>query len=239
MSAIEHAQSAIKYRSKADAVYDELRRQILSGNLAPAFTINQESLAATLGVSTTPLREALRRLESDGLVRVAAHRDVIVAPLDIDEFISLYTVRVPLEGLGARLAATFYNDDDVAEASAAMTALRAGAGDYIALNRRFHRAIYTASHNAVLVELLDSVWDRCDRYRRLTPGFLQDPAVIADHQALLDTILSRDPDRAELAMLEHTRRAKETIEREVRNGLRQGDGSLRAASAVRSANLEP
>jgi DNA-binding GntR family transcriptional regulator len=231
------AVSAIKYRSKAAAVYDELRHQILRGDLAPGSTINQENLAATLGVSTTPLREALRRLETEGLVHVAAYRDVIVAPLDLEEFVALYTVRVPLEGLGARLAASSRTDDDVAEASAAMTALRAGNGDYITLNRRFHRAIYMASHNPVLIELLDSVWDRCDRYRRLTPSFLRDPAVIEEHQVLLDTVVSGDPDRAELAMLEHTRKAKETIEREVRSGLRHDGASAAGDGPVHS--LQP
>src|SRR4051812_45764588 len=95
----------LRYVSKADAVYAEVRRRILDGELAAGSSVNQEQFAAQLGVSTTPLREALRRLESEGFVRTVAHRDVVVAPLDRNELVALYEVREELDPLAASLAA--------------------------------------------------------------------------------------------------------------------------------------
>src|SRR3954453_19819920 len=87
------AKRELTYLSKADAVYAELRRRILEGELAPGAALNQEQVAAALGVSTTPVREALRRLESEALVRTVAHREVYVTPLEVEELVALYEVR--------------------------------------------------------------------------------------------------------------------------------------------------
>src|SRR3954465_1577962 len=83
--------------TKAQAVYSELRRMILNGELAPGHEVNQEGMAATLGVSITPLREALRRLEMEGLVRLKAHRTVIIPPLTREELVQLYVIRIELD----------------------------------------------------------------------------------------------------------------------------------------------
>ena len=80
--------------TKTEAAYQNLRWNILTGSLAPGLGMNQETLARELGVSPTPVREALRRLESEGLVRFAAHSTVNVAPLSLRELDELYQVRL-------------------------------------------------------------------------------------------------------------------------------------------------
>jgi DNA-binding GntR family transcriptional regulator len=201
----------ISYRSKTDAAYVELRMRILDGRLAPSLPLNQEQLAAELGISTTPLREALRRLESEGFVLMPAHRDVVVAPLDAAEMSVLYDVRGELDAFGAFLAAIHHDDDDAQTMQAACAELRTGTADAISQNRAFHRAVYLASHNNVLVEILDTLWDRSDRYRRFTRQFANDRTTIEQHEALLEPILQRDPVKARELMYQHISAARAMI----------------------------
>ena len=102
--------------TKADGVYLEVRNQILLGVLEPGSRIDYVQLSASLGVSITPLREALRRLEADHLVIRIAHRDVIVAPLTREEAAELVQVRRELDLLAARLAAAQMTRDELAAA---------------------------------------------------------------------------------------------------------------------------
>jgi DNA-binding GntR family transcriptional regulator len=219
--------SPIPYRSKTDAAYVELRRRILDGRLAPSRPLNQEQLAAELGISTTPLREALRRLESEGFVLMPAHRDVVVKPLDPAELKVLYDVRRELDAFAAFLAATNHDDEDAERMRSACADLRAGTDDPILLNRSFHRAVYVASHNNVLIEMLDTLWDRSDRYRRFTESFASDPGVIEEHEVMLQTILRRDAERARQLMHSHIGHATELMIDEL---LRRDD--LAAAAAT-------
>lgn len=228
MSAADYADgSPIPYRSKTDAAYVEIRRRILDGRLAPSRPLNQEQLAAELGISTTPLREALRRLESEGFVLMPAHRDVVVKPLDPMELQVLYEVRRELDAFAAFLAATNHDDEDAERMRAACADLRAGSDDPILLNRSFHRAVYVASHNNVLIELLDTLWDRSDRYRRFTESFASDPGVIEEHEVMLQTILRRDADGARQLMHSHIGHATEMM---IEALLRRDDVAAAAAT---------
>ena len=102
--------------TKADGAYLELRNQILLGTLEPGSRIDYVQLSASLDVSITPLREALRRLEADHLVIRNAHRDVVIAPLTQEEASELVTVRQELDLLAARLAAANMTQDELAVA---------------------------------------------------------------------------------------------------------------------------
>jgi DNA-binding GntR family transcriptional regulator len=197
----------IAYRSKAHAASQELRRRILNGSLKAGAPLNQEQLAVELGVSTTPLREALRSLESEGLVKSRSHRDVIVAPLDPPEMLELYEVRRHLDGLAARLAALNCDDASRKRIKKATAEVSKKTADPVAANRRFHRAIYVASGNDVLIELLDALWNRSDRYRRVIRGMADREDVVAEHRALAEMVLSGDATGAETMMLAHVQQA--------------------------------
>ena len=203
MSPADGQSTALPYRSKTDAAYTELRTRILDGRLEPSSPLNQEQLAAELGISTTPLREALRRLESEGFVLMPAHRDVVVTPLDPTELRVIYDVRRELDAFAAGLAAVNHTEEDAERMRTTCTSLRSRSGDAIRRNRAFHRAIYLASHNDVLIEILDTLWDRSDRYRRFTKGFASDRMVIEEHEALLEVVLSRDAAGARELMYAH------------------------------------
>ncbi|HVV24345.1 MAG TPA: GntR family transcriptional regulator [Pseudonocardiaceae bacterium] len=194
-------------------VYEELRRRILAGELTPGQSISQEQLAADLGVSTTPLREALRRLDAEGLVSIDAHRDARVSSLNADEARSLFEVRERLDPLATMLAATRRTDDDV-------TAIRAALRDLeplsrttttvqtLLVHREFHRSVYTASHNPLLMSLLEGLWDKADRYRlvglRSKPDSEQDSErVRQEHIAIADAVIAGDAKTAERVMRKH------------------------------------
>jgi DNA-binding GntR family transcriptional regulator len=163
-------ETATLFATKSDFAYTRVRELILSGELEPGAVINQAILARQIGISTTPLREALKRLKQQGLVELDAHRDARVTPLDPEEARDLLEVRRALDPLAASLAADRRTKQDVAEMRAALEGLEALASNptvqQLVAHRRFHAAIYRASHNALLAETLDGLWDTADRYRR-------------------------------------------------------------------------
>jgi DNA-binding GntR family transcriptional regulator len=152
--------------TKADGAYLEMRNQILLGTLEPGSRVDYMQLSADLGVSITPLREALRRLEADHLVIRNAHRDVVIAPLTREEASELVTVRRELDLLAARLAAAQMTMDELAVArnlvasqdeQEALRYLRdaglpVAEGGRVSVNRAFHRMVYCGSHNQVLIQ---------------------------------------------------------------------------------------
>jgi DNA-binding GntR family transcriptional regulator len=214
---------AFPCRSKADVAYDEIRAAILAGDLPPGTVLKQEQLADELGVSTTPLRAALRRLESGGFVSMPSHRDAIVSPLDAGELLALYEVREALDSLAAALAAERYDEADADAMAEAAGRLSEDGGDPVAANRALHASIYRASHNPVLIAQLDSLWDRSDRYRIAIRGIARRPEVIESHRAIVATVLSRDAKEAAAKMRVHINDARRSAEEAIASS---ADGRL-------------
>lgn len=222
-----------RYQTKTDAAYEQVRSMILSGTLQAGRSINQEELAAAIGMSTTPVREALRRLAADGLVEIAAHRDARVAPLDLSEAVHIFEARAPLDMLALRLAAERHDQGDargIREAAKGLAPARAGtAGKTLRRNRAFHRALYTASHNPVLIAVLDRLWDQSDRYRALGQQSFIDSghdhdAHVGDHAELMRLVLERDGDAAAALMRDHDSSSLRTlIESGIGRLTREGD----------------
>ncbi|WP_328980227.1 GntR family transcriptional regulator [Streptomyces canus] len=143
--------------SKSDLAYAELRDRILFGTLPAGSRLAQY--------------EAIRRLSSEGLLTVETHRDVRVSVMNSDEARQLFEVRLSLDPTAAELAAQRRTDDDIATMQAAADKLlpvtRQWGEEALTARRAFHQALYRASHNDVLIRLLDDLWDKSDRYRRL------------------------------------------------------------------------
>jgi DNA-binding GntR family transcriptional regulator len=207
--------------TKADGAYLELRDQILQGKLKPGGRVDYVQLSAALGVSITPLREALRRLEADHLVIRIAHRDVVIADLTRAEAIELVTVRQELDLLAARLAAEHISGQELARARTLVAtqdeeeALRylqaagvpVSVGAMANVNRAFHRMVYCGSHNQVLIQYRDAISTRAERYvimaRQIT-------AIAPDtyrllHEKLLAALEARDAGTAIEMMRAHYR----------------------------------
>jgi DNA-binding GntR family transcriptional regulator len=188
------------FSSKGGLAYTELRRRITSGELPPGSRLSQYDLADELGMSITPLREAIRRLASEEWVEMDTHRDVRVAPMSADEARQLLEVRYSLEPSATELAALRRTDREVAAMRAAADDLlpvtRTWGEDAIAAHRAFHRAIYVASHNTVMIRLLDDLWDKADRYRRIgleLPAGAEPRTIdLNQHYELLELVIKGD-----------------------------------------------
>lgn len=219
--------SAIRPATKADAAYRELRRRIVDASLTPGSRLDQELLAATLGLSTTPLREALRRLEAEHLVERAAHRQVVIAPLSSRELRELYEVRLELDSLSVALAAKSARAPDLAEAESHLSVLDPhDPHDNLRANRAFHRALYSCCGNAVVTEILDSLWDRSDRYRFFVTRDPTESSVAArEHRKLLALTAAGDAEGASALMRRHLQRSATQIERLVREQWHEGNSS--------------
>jgi DNA-binding GntR family transcriptional regulator len=204
--------SAVQFPTKADHAYFYVRQDIARGVLPAGETINQEELARAVGVSVTPLREALRRLAAEGFVVLAAHRDARVAPLSAEEARNLREMRAPLESLAVRLAAeriTPEQRDALQDLARQLEPLDDQADERaIDVHRRFHATIWEAAHNPLLAATLDLLWDRADRYRRQSLDALRGSgarrtADFEQHFELVEHVLAGDGERAAELMHRH------------------------------------
>ena len=200
--------------TKAEAVYLETRSRILKGMLAPGSAVNQEVLAADLGVSITPLREALRRLEMEGLIRLEAHRTMIITPLTSRELDEMYAIRVELDPFAAGLTAV--NVSEVQLEIIYRLARQKTATDPILQlerNRGFHRAVYSSCGNNALINLLEQLWDRTDRYRLILirEELLGRSTSQPDHIDLANALAARKADLAARLMRVHIKRSHARI----------------------------
>jgi DNA-binding GntR family transcriptional regulator len=156
-------------RTMAEQVADLLRQRILSGALPAGTPIRQEHLAAELGISRIPLREALKQLEAEGFVTIASHKGATVAPLSVPEIEELFQLRLRLEtwilGLALpRLAEADFAalDQLIAEQRAPDSLPRWGE-----LNWRFHEVMYRPADRPLTLKMLKRIHDNIDRYLRL------------------------------------------------------------------------
>jgi DNA-binding GntR family transcriptional regulator len=199
------------FATKSDLAYTRVRALILTGELAPGTVLPQASLARTIGMSTTPLREALRRLKQEGLVELDAHRDARVAPLDATEARDLVELRQSLDPLAASLAAHRRTEADLAEIDAALDGLESLSShpslSDLDHHRRFHAAVYRAAHNALLADALDGLWDKSDRYRMHALQAERDEAdrrrSAKEHRLLHDAVRRGDGPAAADVMRRH------------------------------------
>jgi DNA-binding GntR family transcriptional regulator len=200
--------------TKAEVAYVALRRLILEGTIPPGSTVNQEVLAPQLGVSITPLREALRRLQAEGLVDFAAHRTVRVSALTARELHDLFDVKIKLDPHAASLAATTATDEQVAALrKSAQVGPTASAAERLEANRQFHGSLYEASNNEVLAALCNQLWLRSDRYRViiLREHQLTDAILDGQHLEIAEAVASRDARLASKLVRQHTQEAKTLI----------------------------
>ena len=180
--------------TKTDMAYWQVRQEILDGTLAPGTSLDQEALATRLGLSTTPVREALRRLESERLVIGRAHRDTFVAELSRELLADTYDVRLTLDPMAVSLATKAAKN---AELQVIGDLARVQPSDdpveQLQQNRALHRAIYSACGNEVLIGVLDLLWDRSDRYRLITIKEERDPTYLRhEHVGIADAVTARN-----------------------------------------------
>jgi DNA-binding GntR family transcriptional regulator len=199
--------------SRGDFVYESLRDAISDGRIASGARVREEEVARSLGVSRTPVREALQRLQQRGILILGPGRGLMVAQLSHEQIIELYAMREILEGSAARFAARHATAAEIANLYDLQEQLRTAEDDmlHITLNRRFHQAIYEAAHNRYLMQTLESLNDsfvllRSSTFRLPHRGRNSDE----ERRRIIEAIEKRDPELAEKAAREHIRQAQRT-----------------------------
>lgn len=195
--------------TKARLIHRAIADDIVHGRLAPGAALDETTIAATFGVSRTPIREALRQLEAIGLVETRAPRGAVVAALSERQLDDMFSVMAELEALCARWSAVTMTGAErrrLLELQAESERL-VSAGNreaYVEFNNRFHEAIYSGAHNAFLAELAATVRTRCAPFRRAqfeTLGRLAKSH--GEHGAVVTAIQRGDADGAANAMRTH------------------------------------
>jgi DNA-binding GntR family transcriptional regulator len=212
--------------STADAVYRVLRHGIVHGDLAPGERLRSDALASELRVSRTPVREALRKLEAEGLAAHAGSR-LIVRAFSEQDLTELFYVREALEGMAARLAAENATPSEIEAISELLddmeTVRRRGDVDaFRRLTGEFHQLIGRASHNDRLAQSLQTLLDHARQLQTSTLYAEGRPAeALKEHRGLVAAIAARDGDRAEKLAREHRRKTLELRKAMLREQLRK------------------
>jgi DNA-binding GntR family transcriptional regulator len=216
-------------RALVDRIADTIRSRVLGGEILVGSRLRQETLAAEFGVSRTPIREALRKLQANGIVSLEPNRGAVVRGPTAREIRDAYEVRAELEGLAAELAATRIRDAQLdelrraerlfGEAVASLVDGRAGEnpganGVWTQANDLFHRVIQEASDNDRLIAIVQDLHRSFPR--GLTWAALSGSSAllrqnVEEHAAILGAIERRDPTEARARMIAHITHAGELI----------------------------
>jgi DNA-binding GntR family transcriptional regulator len=198
-------------RDLGQEAYGRIRAAIREGALAPGIRLTETDLAARFGVSRTPVRQAIARLEAEGLLTHEARRGLTVTQPDHQQVVELYVMREVLEGAAARLAAQHASPTEIgamAELVAGEPALFDDARALAETNQRLHGLLYLAAHNRYLLRSLEQI----SATMALLPSLLtvagRAEQAHAEHLAILAALRARDGDAAEAASRAHAQAAQ-------------------------------
>lgn len=197
---------------RGEHVYAALREAIRIGSLKPGQRLVERDVAATLGVSRTPVREAFTLLEAQGLASVVSGRGLVITTLSHEEVSELYAIWESLEGIVARYAAQRATALDVKALQNIGDLWKTESEPQVLgrLNKQFHDALYRAAHNRYLVRALNAIDDALALLGVTTYSIPGRPAEAAkEHAAIVTAIARRDPQAAQQAAEKHIRRAGE------------------------------
>jgi DNA-binding GntR family transcriptional regulator len=184
--------------------YESLRSQILAGEVAPGTPLVQANLARDLGVSMTPVREALRDLATEGLVTLSPHRGAIVTKLDVSDAQEIHRIRLKLEPDATAMAVEAITDDVLAEAELLFQRMsEASAGEWVALNRQFHILLLSTTPSPRLRGILSSLLEAAALYVGVAMSHRRGPDPQLEHRQILDAYHRRDPEGAAAAAATH------------------------------------
>jgi DNA-binding GntR family transcriptional regulator len=194
---------AERFVTAADYAYHEIYNRIILGEIPPGERINQDAEAERLQLSRMPVREAVRRLASEGFVIITAHRGATVRPLSIEDFEDLYDLRTCLEGRAGRLGTHQIDDVGIEQMHALVPAMEqvVDAGDlagWLDVDWEFHRILYEAANKRRLMQLIRRYRQEARRYRLLGLSFPDELSIsLNDHYAILAALADRNEEKVE------------------------------------------
>jgi DNA-binding GntR family transcriptional regulator len=202
---------SIECRKMGELAYDEVRDAIISGKLEPGSRLNQDELAKQLGVSRAPIRDALTRLEAEGLVQTTSRKGVIVAITTPQDLVNIFELRAILDSHSHRLACEKIGGSDLTHLQEIVerTEKLTPDGDIHELVRahaEFHYVIYAACGNPELEHAARSLWDRSYRYRLMALAKKEIALLtLEEHKEILAALKERNPQHVEDLLVRHNR----------------------------------
>jgi len=201
------------YKNAREAAFEKIKEAIIKGHFKPGEKLVEQTLAQEMGVSRTPVREAIRRLEAEGFVVSIPRKGVVVSRADKEEIVQLYSIRAELEGLAARWAIENADEDDMRKLDEAISRMEetAASGDLdgvVQSNALFHDAIAQASKSRILCTLLKTLQDNIQRFRFQSlhlPG--RPVAALAEHKEIVAAIKEKKAEEADRLLKEHLQNA--------------------------------
>lgn len=205
------------HRSLGDIVYESLRDAIINQILKPGERLMENELAEEMGVSRTPVREAIRKLESEGYVVMLPRKGAYVAGLSIRDINNLFEIRSTLETLAGELAASRATQEEIEEMerNLVMEACHYESSDVlntIEVDTRFHELIYKASKNNRLQNMLRDLRDQVQRFRTTTlavPGRMK--FALDEHRRIVEALAARNVQETKTAIREHIESAENAL----------------------------
>lgn len=205
------------HRPLREIVYEELKREILVGEIAPGTRMMEIELADEMGVSRTPVREAIRKLEKEGLVTIEPRKGAYASDVSIKDMVDVLEVREDLEAMAAAMAAQKVNEDEkqalieaTLEYKEAVESERTE--DIIRCDEKFHQLIVNCSGNKTLVQLFSQVQELALRFRYLYyDDFSRYERMPMEHREIEEAILSGDYEKARVAAGEHVKKLKQFV----------------------------
>lgn len=192
----------ITFGNVQDAVVDGIREQILSGELQPGDRLRQDELAEIFGVSTMPVREALRHLQAEGLVTFHPNRGATVSEISVEEYEEIYRIREELEVLAAHWAAQDFSRISVDELKRLLDEIEVAEAEFtdvprrLSLVRDYTFTVLNASEKEHLLRIISSLWDKSTQYRHYFSQVAVDaiPNRIANYRRIYDACVAQDTD---------------------------------------------
>lgn len=203
--------------SLADKVFKKLQEDILNGAKHPGENLTELKISAELGVSRTPVREAIHRLEQEGLVELIPNKGAVVVGVSEQDLRDIYEIRMKLEGLASRWAASRITEEELLQLREIvdLQEFYTGKGDMDQLRNldsRFHDSIYAISGSRVLRHTLAGLHHSIQRYRKQSFSAAgRAEKMLLEHQQILDAFQKKDPDLAEKVTTGHIENARKNM----------------------------
>ncbi len=204
------------YKPLREMVFESLREAIILGRLKPGERLMEIQVAEEMGVSRTPVREAIRKLELEGFVVMMPRKGAYVAGISVKDIVDVFEVRAALEGLAAGLAAERSTEEEMEELERSLIKINVEAGDDINViaegDNSFHQIIYRASRNHHLVQIITRLQEQIQRFRMTSlsqPG--RTKIALDEHKKIVEAISDRNVEEAQALATEHIENAEQIL----------------------------
>ena len=236
--------SVKKVLTRTQKIQTTLADEIVHGRIPPGEPLDEARLAASFGVSRTPIREAIRQLEAIGLAEARPHRGAVAARISAERLDEMFAVMGELEALCARRSALFMTPQErraleEVQAEGARLTAAGSIADYAEHNSRFHDTIYKGAHNGFLAELTLSVRQRVAPFRKAQfEGLGRLAKSHEEHERVVRAILRADAETAATEMLRHIVVVRDAVDDVVTGSARRSTPAKDQASAAAAGNTD-